>query len=183
VLQPHSLVDDDDCYLLPCCSCLTFSRQSVRSGGQPLCMPPTSLMALSDGSHMWPTWRTGRSSRVSEGVNTPQCSQPHTGSAQLVSLAHARPHSWLLYTWPAGGRVHDIPQVSAVLDHSHQANGRSGHPRKLLHVVEEWLQKESEARHARMAAAAASGQQQQQPLKPQVTSSPYMPSKHLAFFR
>jgi hypothetical protein len=83
----------------------------------------------------------------------------------------------------AGGRIQDIPELAPVLVHSQhqQANGHKAGPRKLLHVVEEWLQKESKARHSRLAAA--SQQQQQQPVKPKLQSSPYMPSKHMAFFR
>jgi CCR4-NOT complex subunit CAF16 len=54
---------------------------------------------------------------------------------------------------------------------------------KLLHVVERWLRRERDARHAKAAqegpadgAAGAGGA-----VAPART--PYMPSKHLAFFR
>jgi energy-coupling factor transporter ATP-binding protein EcfA2 len=59
-----------------------------------------------------------------------------------------------------------------------------GPGKKLLHVVEEWLRKERDARRAKTAAAAASCGAEQQQLAPVVPSrTPLMPNKHLAFFR
>jgi CCR4-NOT complex subunit CAF16 len=67
---------------------------------------------------------------------------------------------------------------------------------KLLHIVEEWLRRERDARHSKQqqAATAASGSarqqppQQQQPAQETAASvvpsrTPFMPNKHLAFFR
>lgn len=56
---------------------------------------------------------------------------------------------------------------------------------KLLHLVEDWLKKERDQRHAAAAAAAAEGGSNGAavvaPVAPNRT--PLMPSKHLAFFR
>ncbi|KAG2497099.1 hypothetical protein HYH03_004690 [Edaphochlamys debaryana] len=58
-----------------------------------------------------------------------------------------------------------------------------GPPKKLLHVVEEWLRTEKETRLDKQAAdkAAGLGPSEETSVKPQRT--PFMPSKHLAFFR
>lgn len=59
-----------------------------------------------------------------------------------------------------------------------------GPGKKLLHVVEDWLRKERDARRAKTAAAAASCGAEQQMLASVVPSrTPLMPNKHLAFFR
>jgi hypothetical protein len=52
-----------------------------------------------------------------------------------------------------------------------------GKGKKLLHVVEAWLRVEKEARQAAEAAAPPKVE------SVQPTRTPYMPSKHLAFFR
>ncbi|KXZ47294.1 hypothetical protein GPECTOR_36g20 [Gonium pectorale] len=72
-----------------------------------------------------------------------------------------------------GGAVADVQEAAAAV-----SGGK-----KLLHVVEEWLRAELEARTARAAAAAAAGHgpSEEAAVRPQRT--PYMPSKHLAFFR
>ncbi|EFJ50121.1 hypothetical protein VOLCADRAFT_80390 [Volvox carteri f. nagariensis] len=63
------------------------------------------------------------------------------------------------------------------------AAAAAGTGMKLLHVVENWLRAERDARMARAAAGAAEGQtaSAETAVRPQRT--PYMPSKHLAFFR
>ncbi|PNH03149.1 ABC transporter I family member 19 [Tetrabaena socialis] len=64
------------------------------------------------------------------------------------------------------------------------AAAAAGGGKKLLHVVEEWLRVEREGRLARKAAAEAAGVapvSTETAVRPQRT--PYMPSKHLAFFR
>lgn len=49
---------------------------------------------------------------------------------------------------------------------------------KLLDVVEVWLRSNAEARRARLAANPTSSDTPVQPSR-----TPFMPSKHLAFFR
>uniref|UniRef100_A0A383WA31 ABC transporter domain-containing protein n=1 Tax=Tetradesmus obliquus TaxID=3088 RepID=A0A383WA31_TETOB len=62
-----------------------------------------------------------------------------------------------------------------------------GPGKKLLHVVEEWLRKERDARRAKTAAAAAAaascGAEQQMLASVVPSRTPLMPNKHLAFFR
>ncbi len=54
-----------------------------------------------------------------------------------------------------------------------------GQGKKLLYIVEDWLRKERDQRHIRAAERAADTTSQPAP-KPK---APYMPSKHMAFFR
>ncbi|GLC35441.1 hypothetical protein PLESTB_000206800 [Pleodorina starrii] len=72
-------------------------------------------------------------------------------------------------------QVHDVAAAAST------AVGNSG--KKLLHVVEEWLRLERDARLARAAAAAAAGQTSSTETAVRPQRTPYMPSKHLAFFR
>ncbi|GFR47406.1 hypothetical protein Agub_g9123 [Astrephomene gubernaculifera] len=73
-------------------------------------------------------------------------------------------------------------RTGAVADIQEAAAAAAGGGRKLLHVVEEWLRAERDARLARVSAGGgAAGSGGEAAVRPQRT--PYMPSKHLAFFR
>ncbi|GIL64543.1 hypothetical protein Vafri_18444 [Volvox africanus] len=78
------------------------------------------------------------------------------------------------------GRIAKGYPIAQIQDATAVVNGTG---KKLLHVVEDWLRVEREARMARTAAATAAGQtaSTETTVRPQRT--PYMPSKHLAFFR
>ncbi len=72
----------------------------------------------------------------------------------------------------AGGQVGQIPEVAQAV-----AKGD-----KLLHVVEQWLRTERDQRHQKQQQQQKAGQGTAEPtVRPNRT--PYMPSKHLAFFR
>lgn len=78
-----------------------------------------------------------------------------------------------------GGDIASVREVAELAAQASAAPGKA--PRKLLHVVEDWLRSERDARHARAAAAGTTAADLETAVKPQRT--PFMPSKHLAFFR
>lgn len=56
---------------------------------------------------------------------------------------------------------------------------------KLLHIVEEWLRRERDARRSKAAAGGGGtgGQLAETPASVVPSRTPMMPNKHLAFFR
>ncbi len=81
------------------------------------------------------------------------------------------------------GQLAEVAATSAGAEGGQQGQegqeGQGGSRRKLLHVVEEWLRAERAA--AKKAAAEAPAPSLEAAVRPQRT--PFMPSKHLAFFR
>eukprot|EP00195_Chlamydomonas_chlamydogama_P007926 CAMPEP_0202896574 /NCGR_PEP_ID=MMETSP1392-20130828/5558_1 /ASSEMBLY_ACC=CAM_ASM_000868 /TAXON_ID=225041 /ORGANISM="Chlamydomonas chlamydogama, Strain SAG 11-48b" /LENGTH=299 /DNA_ID=CAMNT_0049581983 /DNA_START=97 /DNA_END=996 /DNA_ORIENTATION=- len=72
-----------------------------------------------------------------------------------------------------GGPTSSIPEVSQA----------SSSGKKLLHVVEEWLASERDKRHAAAKQLSAAEQAAAAATPTVPTRTPFMPNKHLAFFR